>query len=101
MYGLSDETIERIRDVIARFDEVERVILYGSRAMGKERTGSDIDLAFVGETLALSRLNEIQNALEELDLPYTFDTALLRDIDNSKLREHIERVGKDFYKVRV
>ncbi len=41
-YGLSEETINIIVAVFARHPEVERVILYGSRAKGSHRTGSNI-----------------------------------------------------------
>ena len=50
-YGLSDETVARIQAVLARFEAVEEAILYGSRAMGTQREGSDIDLTLKGDRL--------------------------------------------------
>jgi predicted nucleotidyltransferase len=49
--GLPETTIAKIRAVLARFPEVEKAILYGSRAKGNFKTGSDIDLTLCGEAL--------------------------------------------------
>lgn len=43
-FGLKDETIEHVHDVFSRFPQIEEVIIYGSRAKGTYRNGSDIDL---------------------------------------------------------
>jgi predicted nucleotidyltransferase len=48
IYGLQEKTIQAIRNIFSRFPEVEKVLLYGSRAKGNFRNGSDIDLCMVG-----------------------------------------------------
>jgi predicted nucleotidyltransferase len=53
-YGLSEGTLARIRGVLASHAEVERAVLYGSRAQGNYRDGSDIDLCLMGESLTLA-----------------------------------------------
>ena len=53
-YGLPEETIAMIAAVFTRHPEVERVILYGSRAKGNYRSGSDIDLALQGVPLQVA-----------------------------------------------
>ncbi len=47
-HGLTDGTVAQIRDALARFPEVEKAILYGSRAKGNYKPGSDIDLTLLG-----------------------------------------------------
>ncbi len=96
-YGLPPETVRRIREVLARHPEVEEAILYGSRAKGTHRPGSDIDLAIKGETIGLEQLNRIANELDDLLLPYRIDLSILHHIDNPELLEHIERVGRILY----
>ncbi|MHB0775275.1 nucleotidyltransferase domain-containing protein [Halomonas sp. WWR20] len=66
--GLALEAQARIREVLSSVPALEQAILYGSHAMGTYRPGSDIDLS------------------------------LYQQIDNPELIEHIQRVGKVFYR---
>ena len=75
---------------------IDEVILYGSRAMGNYKTGSDIDLVLKGTKLSLTDLLKIENELDDLMLPYKIDVALYHQINNPELIEHIQRVGKSF-----
>ena len=95
--GLKEGTITRIRSVFANHPQVERVILYGSRAMGRYRAGSDIDLTMAGDGLTHSLQLQIENELDDLLLPYKIDLSLMREIDNPDLLAHIQRVGVLFY----
>jgi len=96
-YGLKSHIIENIQKVFENFSEVEKVILYGSRAKGNYRIGSDIDLTIIGTDIDLSKLNEIENRLDDLMLPYTFDISVFSHIKNDGLLDHIKHVGKEFY----
>lgn len=97
LYGLSKETIEKINLVFHHFDEIEAAILYGSRAKGNFKPGSDIDLVLKGERLNLFVLNRISLELDDLLLPYTFDVSIYHNIDNPDLKDHIALVGIIFY----
>jgi len=97
-YGLSKETVNKINNVFSRFNEVEEVLLYGSRAKGNFKPGSDVDLTLKGEKLKLKLLNKISLDLDDLLLPYSFDISIFHQITNPDLIEHIERVGIVFYK---
>ena len=96
-YGLTKATIEKICAVFARFREIEKVVLYGSRAKGNFKPGSDIDLTLYGEALTADLRSAIASALDDLLLPYTIDLSVFDNLDHVKLREHIERVGVVFY----
>lgn len=95
-FGLSNEDIDKIKVVFAKFPEIERVIIYGSRAKGNYKPSSDIDLTLVGEKLTLSLLQSLENDMDDLLLPYKFDISILHQISNPDLLNHIERVGKEF-----
>lgn len=73
-FGLSEQTIGKINSVFARHPEVEKVVLYGSRAKGTYKPGSDIDLTLYGDEISLKQKNRILDDLDELDLPYSIDT---------------------------
>lgn len=96
MFGLPAVAVDRIRSVFARHPAVRTAILYGSRAKGIHRAGSDIDLTIDGD-LSLSELLAIETELDELLLPYGIDLSLLHRIDDRELLEHIRRVGVLFF----
>ena len=96
--GLSSETLTKIQQVFARYPDIDRVSLYGSRAKGNYRRGSDIDLSILGDTLSDTQLLKIENELDDLLLPYKIDLSLFQHIENADLIEHIPRVGIDFYR---
>jgi uncharacterized protein len=95
--GLSAATIAALQQVFARHAEVEQVLLYGSRAKGTQRKGSDIDLTLSGDKLDYRLLNRIETEIDDLLLPYTVDLSLFKQIDNPDLIDHIRRVGLIFY----
>jgi uncharacterized protein len=95
--GLSEEVLARIRSVFAEEKGVERVVLYGSRAKGNYKNGSDIDLAIDGSSLDFRSVAALETRLDDLLLPWKIDLALIRDIDNPALLDHIERVGKPLF----
>ena len=97
-HGLNFETVEQICEVLGKHPEVATAVLYGSRAKGTHKPGSDIDLCLSGKNLTLSLLLKIETQLDDLLLPYKIDLSLLDSIDNSSLIEHIKRVGVVFYK---
>lgn len=100
-FGLGTDTIRAIHKVFADYPEVETVILYGSRAKGSYKPGSDIDLTFKGSDLDLRILYRIDRALDDLNLPYDFDLSLYDQIENPDFLDHIKRVGVKFYDAAI
>lgn len=96
-YGLKDETIEAVCKVFVSFPELEKVIIYGSRAKGNFKNGSDIELTLIGTEVNLTICNKIELEIDNLLLPYTFDFSIFHHITNKELVSHIERVGKTIY----
>ncbi|MBT3385281.1 MAG: nucleotidyltransferase domain-containing protein [Prolixibacteraceae bacterium] len=96
-FGLKHEHIKAINAIFIRYPIIELVIIYGSRATGKYRKESDIDLTLIEFELSFSELMEIGNELDDLLLPYKIDLSQKRKISNPDLIEHINRVGQIFY----
>ncbi|MCS6786190.1 MAG: nucleotidyltransferase domain-containing protein [Thiobacillaceae bacterium] len=94
--GLDAATLARLRAVFAACAEVERVWLYGSRARGRYRPGSDLDLAVEGE-LDFDALTRLLDRLDDLDLPLKIDLHRLEDIQDAALRAAIRREGLLLY----
>ncbi len=96
-FGLPDKTIDMMHVVFKKYKQIDKVVLYGSRAKGNYRNGSDIDLTLFGNDIDYKLQIDIFDDLDELLLPYMIDLSVYYDISNDKLKEHITRVGEVFY----
>lgn len=96
-FGLRDKDIGDLESVFSQFKEIESVLIYGSRAKGNYREGSDIDLTLLGHGLNIHHLAQLELKIDELMLPYKFDISIMENISNPDLVDHIRRVGKIFY----
>lgn len=95
-FGLSTKALTMIQHVFRSHAEIERVQVFGSRAIGNYRDNSDIDLVMWG-TIDQRQLGAINHELDDLPLPYQFDLKVYSDIEHQSLREHIDKFGKDLY----
>ncbi len=95
--GLSQDAIIKIQRTLSQFADIEKAVLYGSRAKGNYKSGSDIDLTLYGAGLSQETLMDVSMALDDLLLPYTIDLSIYASLDHPALREHIDRVGLVFY----
>jgi len=95
-WGLQSGEEARIHAVLRDHPEVTQAILYGSRALGTNRPGSDIDLTLRGP-VKWPDLQRIETEIDSLDLPYKLDLSIESQIENPELRRHIENQGQLFY----
>jgi predicted nucleotidyltransferase len=96
-FGLSAGTLAKLRAVLARHAPVQRALIYGSRAKGNFRPGSDIDLTLDAPGLDFAEFLRIEQEIDDLLLPYRVDLSRLDDIEAGPLRDHIDRVGLSFW----
>jgi len=96
-HGLKEQTVAQIQEVLARFPEVEKAVLFGSRAKGVQKPGSNIDLALYGDRLDWRALGRIEDVLDDLLLPYTFSLLHHNERTDPEVAGHIARVGLLFY----
>ncbi len=97
MIGLTPKEQEILQNVFKKFDNINEVILFGSRALGTHKTASDIDLAIKG-SVDINILSKLKYALEEdTNLPYFFDVVIYDNLDNLELKKHIDEFGKIIY----
>ncbi|WP_346200775.1 nucleotidyltransferase domain-containing protein [Caldifermentibacillus hisashii] len=98
MYGLLEKDMDYILKALKQFDEIDRAILYGSRAMGNYKKGSDVDIAIQGEKVTKKTIFELDDLLNEVyPLPYFFDIVHFEKLTNQNLIDHIEKNGKVLY----
>lgn len=97
-FGLNEVTINKINSVFEKHPEIEEVIIYGSRAKGNYREGSDIDITIKGENVTDITLSKIAQDLDELNTPYLFDISIFHTLTSEGLINHIKKIGQTFYK---
>lgn len=95
--GLTNEEMQELVTALSTQPNIEKAIVYGSRAMGTNRKFSDVDMTLVGKNLSHSDLNQVALKIDDLLLPYEFDLSLYSSLTNKNLLEHIRRVGKVIY----
>ena len=100
MFGLPEDTISLLVHYFRTRSDIVEVRVYGSRAMGTESPGSDIDLAIVSTT-ETDISGSVKTDLDELPTPYLFDVTDYRRITYAPLREHIDSVGKLLYSRKI
>ncbi len=97
-YGLSDNDLNNIIEIISANKKIDEILLFGSRAKGNFKPGSDVDLALKGENLNLGDLTGLLNSIDDLFLPYTFDLVIYDRITEEALTEHVKRKGISLFK---
>ena len=98
MFGLLDRDIKYINKALQQHSEIEKAIIFGSRAMGNYKKGSDVDIAIIGKDVNRSIIYQIDDCLNEVyPLPYFFFFFLYNEITNENLINHINNEGKVIY----
>lgn len=97
LWGLKAEDVRLLRDTFAKFPDLREVRIFGSRAMGNFKPGSDVDLALFGKgpLECATRISALLN--EELPFPYYFDIIDYAEITNPDLLAHIDQYGVKIY----
>lgn len=94
MLGLSEKELSTLREAFTKFDAIEEVILFGSRARGTHQKASDVDLAIKGKNIDLNTLSKLTYTLEEeTKLPYFFDVVIYDKISDEALKRAIDEGG--------
>lgn len=97
--GLTKKQNAAIINEVNRFEKLTRLVVFGSRAMGNYKHGSDIDLAVWG--LEPEEVNELNTRLNEyLSLPHKFDVVRFESVNDPELKQHIVKFGKLIYPLR-
>ena len=97
-YGLSDKTLVTLNAIFMKYPGIKQTVIYGSRAKGNYRAGSDIDLTLMtDETFTHTDLLHIARDFDDSNLPYLVDVSIYNKLSNADLKAHIDRAGKILY----
>jgi len=96
MFGLSDRTITLLQNYFRQNKDITQVCIYGSRAMGTEEKGSDVDVV-IFSNVRHDLSGHVKEELENLSTPYIFDVVDYAHIEHEGLKKHIDSVGKALF----
>ncbi len=100
MFGLETHIIDMIRSEILKSNDVTDIIIFGSRAKGNFKKGSDIDIAVKGKNLSFEIVTQLKTKFnQEMLIPYHVDIVHYESISNIDLANHIDRVGCSIFKL--
>jgi predicted nucleotidyltransferase len=101
-FGLRQLDLDQIVHILQKFSAVEKALIFGSRAKGNYKKGSDVDIAVMGRCVDHQVVAALSFQLnEESLLPYFFDIVHFDKVKEKELIEHIKRVGKCIYEREV
>ena len=92
-FGLTDRDMKTLQDIFKKYPDVKKVFVFGSRAKGTYKQGSDIDLVIMNEGVQDTFIRTIKSDFEESSLPYIVDLVNYPTLKHPELKNHIDRVG--------
>lgn len=102
MFGLLERDLVYLHKSFSSFNEMEKAVIFGSRAMGNYKKGSDVGIAIIGESVTKKTVYGLHDLLsEEYPLPNFFDIINYNEISNTKLRRHNESAGQVIYQRKI
>lgn len=97
-FGLDEKVIESIVDIFKKYEQVERAVIYGSRARGDYRKNSDIDIALFGDELTFSINTKIFYDIDDLYWVYKIDLVNMNSLkEDDKFKQNILKEGVEIY----
>jgi predicted nucleotidyltransferase len=98
-FGITEKSFDLITEAIGRRPEIERAVIFGSRATGNAKHGSDIDLAIYGEKVTPATAESLSRELNErVPIPYYVDVVAYGHTDHEGLKRHIDTEGREFFR---
>ncbi len=100
MFGLRNSDLRMIKEVFQNHPGVSEAFIFGSRAMGNYKEGSDVDIALKGDMSPQTLIAISAELNEVIPLPYKFDVIAYSQILSQELLHHIDQHGISFYSQR-
>lgn len=96
-YGLKESDFELLIDIFRKYEQINKVVIFGSRAKGNFNERSDIDLVIQKSNISRQFIGKIISEINDSNFPYTIDLQIYEKLKNEMLISHINRVGKEIY----
>ncbi len=96
-FGLTTEQFLLIKNTLISINEIEKVLIFGSRARDTYKPSSDIDLVIIGKNITPEVINRVSSELDDLSLPFMFDVLDFSSVSTIELKNKISSQGKLFF----
>jgi predicted nucleotidyltransferase len=93
MFGINDKSLQLIKETLNTYPEIEEALIFGSRALGNYKKGSDVDIALKGSFKEDIILKVSTTLNQSLPLPYFFDILHYDTLSSKELKAHIDTFG--------
>lgn len=87
-----------LENVFKKYKEIEKVILFGSRARQDNKYNSDVDLCLFGEQITHLIQAKVSMDIDEINTPLSFDILNFNELTKEKLIENIMNEGIVIYR---
>ena len=91
--GLTDQALLQLQSALGTVKGLEKAVVFGSRATGKHKPNSDLDVALYGDGVGFGAIFDLEDALYDAGFPYELDILLVSIIQDERLKAAIERTA--------
>jgi predicted nucleotidyltransferase len=91
--GLTDLELSQLQSALGTIKGLEKAVVFGSRATGKHKAQSDVDIALYGDGVGFGAIFDLEDALYDAGFPHELDILLVSIIQDERLKAAIERTA--------
>ncbi|TCP28862.1 hypothetical protein EV207_11598 [Scopulibacillus darangshiensis] len=95
--GISKRFISELQSYSSKNGQIEKIVLFGSRAREDYRRSSDVDLAIFTRKSSHTRQNLIELTINEMTTPLKIDVIFMDRLTKEKLIFNIRKEGVVIY----
>ncbi len=96
-FGIDEAILNSLTTTLAACSDVNRAVIFGSRATGSFRNHSDIDVAIYAPTLPWNDFLLLRSRIDDLPCIFSIDLVHVETLTNEMLRSKIKQDGKIIY----
>lgn len=96
-FGLSEHIVDGFIAVMARYGQIEKAVIYGSRAKGGYRFNSDVDIAIFAPDMDEEEFLRLRFELRELPVVFSLDICHVDTLSNMSLKKKIQEEAVILY----
>ena len=91
--GLTDQELLQLQAALGTVKGLEKAVVFGSRATGKHKPNSDLDIALYGDGVGFGAIFDLEDALGAQGFVYELDILLVSIIQDDRLKAAIDRTA--------
>lgn len=91
--NINQKIIDDIQHIAAKYSEIEKIVLFGSRARGDNSDRSDIDLAIFTKNKIFNNWLSFYDKIDEMETLIKLDLVHISENIDKRLLENIENEG--------